>query len=211
MDVLVSTTWYNADGALISDPTIFDKGSGISPWLKDPSQQRVDINSFEDYKPQWNFMPRISFSFPISDEALFFAHYDVLTQRPTSSFFINPLTYYYFSEGSGTLANPNLKPMQTVDYELGFTQKLTNTSSFTITAYYNEVRNMIQMYRLTGAYPKDYSSFSNLDFGTIKGKDKKYPKTTRYGGEGEVDTYELLCRIVSMEIGGAASEPEAAP
>ena len=168
------TTWYNADGALISDPTIFDKGSGISPWLKDPSQQRVDINSFEDYKPQWNFMPRISFSFPISDEALFFAHYDVLTQRPTSSFFINPLTYYYFSEGSGTLANPNLKPMQTVDYELGFTQKLTNTSSFTITAYYNEVRNMIQMYRLTGAYPKDYSSFSNLDFGTIKGLTAEY-------------------------------------
>jgi len=166
--------WYNADGAPIASPTILDKGSGISPWLKNPDQQRVDINSFEDYEPQWNFMPRISFSFPISDEALFFAHYDVLTQRPTSSFFMSPLFYYYFNDVSGTMANPNLKPMKTVDYELGFTQKLTNTSSFTITAYYNEVRNMIQMYRLTGAYPKDYSSFSNLDFGTIKGLTAEY-------------------------------------
>ena len=166
--------WYNAAGALIASPTVLDKGSGISPWLVNPDQQRVDINSFEDYEPQWNFMPRISFSFPISDEALFFAHYDVLTQRPSSSYFINPLTYYYFNDVSGTLANPNLKPMQTVDYELGFTQKLTNTSSLTITAYYNEVRNMIQMYRLTGAYPKDYSSFSNLDFGTIKGLTAEY-------------------------------------
>ena len=167
-------TWYNAAGAIIASPTVLDMGSGISPWLSQPDQQRVDIKSFEDYEPQWNFMPRISFSFPISDEALFFAHYDVLTQRPTSSFFMSPLNYYYFNDVSGTLANPNLKPMKTVDYELGFTQKLTNTSSFTITAYYNEVRNMIQMYRLTGAYPKDYSSFSNLDFGTIKGLTAEY-------------------------------------
>ena len=168
------TTWYNANGAEIFDPTVLDMGSGISPWVKDPDQQRVDQNSFEDYKPEWSIMPRISFSFPISDEALFFAHYDVLTQRPTSSYFMSPLYYYYFNDVSSTMANPNLKPMQTVDYELGFTQKLTNTSSFTITAYYNEVRNMIQMYRLTGAYPKDYTSYSNLDFGTIKGLTAEY-------------------------------------
>ena len=39
-------------------------------------------NVFDDYKPETVFMPRIAFSFPISDEAQFFAHYDVLTQRP---------------------------------------------------------------------------------------------------------------------------------
>ena len=167
-------TWYNADGALISSPTVLDKGSGISPWLVKADQQRVDKDSFEDYEPTWTFMPRISFSFPISDEALFFAHYDVLTQRPSSNFFITPLTYYYFNENTSSIANPNLKPMQTVDYELGFTQKINNTSSFTITAYYREIRNMIQMYRLTGAYPKDYTSYSNLDFGTTKGLTAEY-------------------------------------
>ena len=170
----IDNTWYNADGAEIASPTVLDKGSGISPWIKNPDQQRVDKESFEDYKPTWNFMPRISFSFPISDEALFFAHYDVLTQRPSSSYFISPLTYYYFNDVSGSIANPNLKPMQTVDYELGFTQKLNNTSSFTITAYYREIRNMIQLYRLTGAYPKDYTSYSNLDFGTTKGLTAEY-------------------------------------
>jgi hypothetical protein len=39
-------------------------GSGISPFLLNPDQQRVDINSFEDYDPQLSVMPRISFSFP---------------------------------------------------------------------------------------------------------------------------------------------------
>ena len=164
-----NNTWYNEAGAEIADPTILDKGSGISPWIKNADQQRVDEASFKDYDPQWSVMPRISFSFPISDEALFFAHYDVLTQRPSSNLYMNPLNYYYFNDVSSTLNNPNLKPAQTIDYELGFTQKVTNTSSITISAYYRELRNMIQMYRFTGAFPKEYNSFSNLDFGTVKG------------------------------------------
>ena len=167
-------TWYNADGAEISDPNVLDKGTGVSPWITNADQQRVDINSFKDYDPSWSIMPRISFSFPISDEALFFAHYDVLTQRPSSSDYCSPLYYYNFNDVSGTLSNPDLKPAQTIDYELGFTQKVTNTSSLTITAYYREVRNMIQMYRFNGAYPKAYNSFSNLDFGTVKGLTAEY-------------------------------------
>ncbi len=169
------TTWYNADGAIVASPTALARGgTEPTPWVKNPDQQKVDQASFEDYKPSWDFMPRISFSFPISDEALFFAHYDKLTQRPSSAYFVTPLDYYYFTENSGSIANPNLRPMQTVDYELGFTQKINNTSSFTITAYYREIRNMVQMYRLTGAYPKSYTSYSNLDFGTTKGITAEY-------------------------------------
>ena len=33
---------------------------------------------------------------------------------------------------------------------------------------------MIQMYRFNGAYPKSYNSFSNLDFGTVKGLTASY-------------------------------------
>jgi outer membrane receptor protein involved in Fe transport len=167
-------TWYNEVGAEINDPTAIGMGAGSAPWLKDANQQTVDEKSFKDYDPAWSVMPRISFSFPISDEALFFAHYDVLTQRPTSAFYCSPLYYYRFNESSSTLANPNLKPQQTIDYELGFTQKVTNTSSLTITAYYREIRNQIQMYRFNGAYPKAYNSYSNLDFGTVKGLTASY-------------------------------------
>jgi len=166
-------TWYNAEGAEISDPTTLNAGSGVTAWVKKPEQSHVDVSSFKDYTPQWSVMPRISFSFPISDDALFFAHYDVLTQRP-SNIHTNIYDYYYFEQNSTTINNPALKPSQTIDYELGFTQKLTNSSSMTITAYYKELRNMIQMYRYTGAYPKDYSSYSNLDFGTVKGLTASY-------------------------------------
>jgi hypothetical protein len=36
------------------------------------------------------------------------------------------------------------------------------------------MRNMIQIFRFTGAYPRDYTSFSNLDFGTVKGITVEY-------------------------------------
>ena len=167
-------TWYNEVGAEVNDPTSIGMGAGSAPWLKDANQQTVNEKSFKDYDPAWSVMPRISFSFPISDEALFFAHYDVLTQRPSSAFYCSPLYYYRFNETSSTLANPDLKPAQTIEYELGFTQKVTNTSSLTISGYYHELRNMIQMYRFNGAYPKAYNSYSNLDFGTVKGLTASY-------------------------------------
>ena len=171
-------TWYNADGVEISDPNVLDMGTGVSPWINADyikmENRNVDKKSFKDYDPAWSVMPRISFSFPISDEALFFAHYDVLTQRPSSSFYCSPLYYLRFNENTDVLANPDLKPAQTIEYELGFTQKVTNTSSLTISGYYHELRNMIQMYRFNGAFPKAYNSFSNLDFGTVKGLTASY-------------------------------------
>ncbi len=167
-------TWYNAEGIEIQDPSLLDVGSGISPALVDPDQDRVSIESFKDYDPQINVMPRISFSFPISDEALFFAHYDVLTQRPTSNSYTSPATWYYFNFTGDQINNPNLEPTKTIDYELGFTQRLTGSSSITFTAFYREMRNMLQTYRFNGAYPKDYTSYNNIDFGTVNGITAEY-------------------------------------
>ena len=166
--------WFNASGAEIQDPTSLDVGSGISPYLVDPSLERPNVDAFKDYDPQWSVMPRIAFSFPISDEALFFAHYDVLTQRPTNSVFCDPSVYYYFDNVSGNINNPGLKPTQTIDYEVGFQQKLSNSSSLKLVTFYREMRDMLQIYRFTGAYPKDYTSFNNIDFGTVKGLTVQY-------------------------------------
>lgn len=169
--------WYNSDGTEIFDPNALDVGNGISPLLVDPDQSQVSTASFKDYEPEINVMPRISFSFPISDEALFFAHYDVLTQRPTSNIYASPAVWYFFENIQqifGALPNPALQPTKTIDYELGFTQKISNTSSLTITTFYREMRNMLQLFRFNGAYPRDYTSYNNVDFGTVKGLTLEY-------------------------------------
>ena len=39
----------------------------------------------------------ISFSFPISDKANFYANYDILAQRPPDATLATPMTSYFFS------------------------------------------------------------------------------------------------------------------
>jgi hypothetical protein len=162
--------WYNSQGLEVSDPTLLRGSQGIAPYLVDPSLTRTTVDAFKDYEPQITVMPRITFSFPISDEALFFAYYDVLSSRPTSGLRLN-LTDYYFiqAQGQSVLNNPNLKPELSVNYELGFQQLLNIRSSLKFSAYYREMRNQIQAYRFSEAYPVSYISYNNIDFGTVKG------------------------------------------
>jgi len=163
------SVWYNASGIEVEDPKTLEGPGGIAPWLLDPSLTTPTKDAFEDYKPQVNVMPRVAFSFPISDEASFFAHYDVLTKRPTSGFRFDPFDYQFIESRSATISNSNLKPETTVDYELGFQQVLTRTSSLKISAFYREQRNNVQLMNIFSAYPATYSTFGNRDFGTVKG------------------------------------------
>lgn len=180
--------WYNREGEEISDPSVLHASKVPNPWLVNPSENSVydDLNSssFKDFEPQVNISPRIAFSFPISDEALFFAHYDVLTQRPTGNNRMDLMSYLAFGAGNTNLFgayfdNPALKAEQTIDYELGFQQKLDNYSALKISAFYREMRNQIQSVQVIGAYPGNYYSFDNADFGTVKGFTVSYDLRTK--------------------------------
>ena len=169
-------TWYNSLGTEITDPDVLAVNTAYpAPWLKPNDNATGDdpfeltSEAFRDYNPAVNIMPRISFSFNISDEAVFFAHYDILTQRPTSSNRFSPIDYLFLESRNNLISNPDLRPEKTIDYELGFQQVLTKTSSLKISAYYKEMRDMIQVRNFTGAYPRPYKAFGNLDFGTVKG------------------------------------------
>lgn len=163
------SVWYNADGIEVEDPTVIKGTGGISPWLLNPGQRTPSADAFEDYKAQVNVMPRIAFSFPISDEASFFAHYDILTKRPTSGFRFDPFEYQFINQRSDIINNANLRPETTVDYELGFQQVLSKTSSLKISAFYREQRDNVQLINVFEAYPATYRTFGNRDFGTVKG------------------------------------------
>ena len=180
---VVTNKWFDADGNPLADPKVLadQAGGQVKPVLSgndsiksnnfDPSK------SFSDYKAQVNLMPRIAFSFPISDQANFFAHYDVLTQRPPARLRMDPTDYYFLQNNNQLpINNPNLKPEKNIDYEIGFAQVLNESqnSAITITAFYREMRNMIQVVRIGYAYPISYLTYGNIDFGTVKGLTFKY-------------------------------------
>lgn len=172
-------SWYDANGNLLVDSDPLQTANGIAPLLVDKENTNSeDITSaaFEDYKPQINIMPRIAFSFSISEDALFFAHYDVLTKRPTTGARLNPLDYYYLqSRGTSyVVSNPNLMPEKTIDYALGFQQVLSSSSSLKLETFYREMRDMVTAISYRDAYPATYTSYDNLDFGTVKGVTMTY-------------------------------------
>lgn len=171
--------WFNSFGQEISDAGALSAGTStgrVTPWIVDPdADSKVSVKAFKDYEPQISVMPRVAFSFPISDQAMFFAHYDIITKRPTSGLRMNPVDYLYIEKsGTSFISNPSLRPEKTVDYELGFQQALNDRSALKLSGYYAEVRDLVQSYRFTEAYPNTYYSYNNLDFGTVMGMTISY-------------------------------------
>ena len=174
--------WYNADGLPINDPNVLNVSKGVLPMLTNPDallngdalNKGLSVDAFKDYDPQVTVMPRISFNFPISDEAMFYAYYDVLAQRPNRNR-MDPIDYLFLAyKSAGTINNPDLKPQKTTNYEVGFKQTLTSSSALTINAFYREMRDMIQFTRVAYAFPMEYTTFGNIDFGTVKGLSLAY-------------------------------------
>lgn len=181
--------WFLPDGTPVNGPQEIE---GIRTGLVFPKYANPAVHesanfikedaftvetSFQDYEVQFNVMPRLAFSFPISDKANFFAHYDVLLQRPPSNALATALDYFFFVEraGGSTFNNPALRPERTVDYEVGFKTLLSQSSALTIAAYYKEMRDMIQQ-RTFFPVPlvNEYTTFDNQDFGTVKGFNLTY-------------------------------------
>lgn len=170
--------WYNRFGTEVaSGNSIAGSTGSVQPYLKDAAADiknpdKFDpYGTFEDYKPSIIVMPRLQFSFNLTDKALFFAHYDILAQRPQSRAIMDPTEYLFLLDNSATaINNPNLKPEKTIDFELGFKQKVSNTSAFTISAFYREFRDQVQARKITNSYPMtSYLTYGNIDFGTTKG------------------------------------------
>ncbi|MBL7936200.1 MAG: TonB-dependent receptor, partial [Bacteroidia bacterium] len=192
------TTWYNSEGKELSDPKGLVRDGKLTPWLKDADfadKNAFSVNAFKDYVPQINVMPRVAFSFPISDVANFFAHYDVLTQRPSDGLMrFDPKDYYFIGSTSSSpfITNSNLKPEKTIDYEIGYNQVLNQkkNAALKITAFYRELRDQITLVSLTNAYPKTYQTYANKDFGTVKGLSAEFD-LRRSGGISLTANYTL--------------------
>jgi hypothetical protein len=68
-----------------------------------------------------------------------------------------------------------LLPQKKIDYQIGFQQALTKRSALKLSAFYSEIKDLIQVTNVLGAYPQpSYQTNSNIDFGVIKGSTISY-------------------------------------
>ena len=153
--------WYDDGGNEVPGGDILL--TGAKPVAK---SGKVTEESFVDYEPQVTIMPRIGVSFPVTDQALFFARYGSVAQRPSSNSFTS---LSGMSRSTGRISNNALEPERTTEYEIGFRQRLTTRSALTISGFFRQIENLIQLDDLREAFPQGYSTYGNKDFGTVKG------------------------------------------
>ena len=156
-------TFYDANGAESNRQAITNLGTAAE--LEGAPQS----SAFEDYEPQVTFMPRIGVSFPVTDQALFFASYNVLSQRPTERSYLAPEYHVLISSGSA-FDNPALQPEKTTQYELGFRQRVGARAALQISGFYRTQQNKIGRRTLNASFPSPgYYGHFNVDFTTTKG------------------------------------------
>ncbi|MCB0733070.1 MAG: TonB-dependent receptor [Bacteroidetes bacterium] len=165
--------WFDANGIPINDPNSLANGTAngrIQPYLVDGSTEQLSAYSFRNYKAQNQLLPRLSFSFPITKEILVYTSYDKLAQNPAAGLTYTPYTTYFFMRNNpqGVVPNGELKARTKTEYNIGFKQNIGSYASLDLSAAYATIRNDFNLFRLEGAYPYSYTTYSNIDFSTVK-------------------------------------------
>jgi outer membrane receptor protein involved in Fe transport len=126
--------------------------------------------------------PRIGFSFPVTDRTVFHAQYGKFVQQSRlldsyagAAAISGVTTAGYWVTGGAR--GWGLLPERTTQYELGFSQVLSDVASFDVTAFYKDIRDQIQFIQVQpdpGSATQVYHSLANKDFTTSKGIEAKF-------------------------------------
>lgn len=154
--------------------------TGVESW-KDPARliinntNLVDDASFGPEKTYTIISPRLGWSFPVTDKTVFHAQFGKFVQMPRADDMFDGHTYVgRFLQGGNarTMPNPNLAPQTTIQYEVGLKQQIGDNASLSLTAFYKDEKDKIQLRVYFPEPGYGYASFfqlQNIDYGTIKG------------------------------------------
>jgi outer membrane receptor protein involved in Fe transport len=121
-------------------------------------------------------LPRLSFSFPVSDRTVFYTQFGKYVQMPSlnqlynSSYqfssWMNPNTRSFSGGSLGFAARPE----RTTLFEVGIRQVLTSNLAFTLTGFYKDNKDQLQLRRLYNSIGNPITlAYQNTDFATTKG------------------------------------------
>ena len=118
--------------------------------------------------------PRLGIGFPVTDKMVMHVNWGQFFQQPNLQDLY--VSYQFLEHKVKTggyfvgFGDPNLKPEQTTAYEVGLANQISNYAKLDITAYYKDVKDLVQIQTIA-SFPNSFSSYRNKDFATIKGID----------------------------------------
>ncbi len=142
----------------------FDQGEQVA--INDTSSPFIP--SFDPPKAKYSFLPRIGFSFPVTEKDLFYFNYGRFFQRPILVNVYNQVNQQIESSNS-IVGNPNLDPEETVQYEFGVRHQFGLNTLFTITGFFKDIDNLLQINQKFDENGLVYRTYFNDTYGTVKG------------------------------------------
>ncbi len=136
----------------------------------DPTNGIRLATDFEAAETAVQLSPRVGIAFPISRNGVLHVSYGHFFQVPRFSFiFTNSEFEVQLGDLETIMGNANLKPEQTVAYELGFQQGLTSTWKVELTVYYKDIKNLLGQEIINTRDKKVYARYINRDYGNTRG------------------------------------------
>lgn len=137
----------------------------------------IDESKLVDQPAISYVLPRISFSFPVTDKTVFYAMYGLYAQMPSLNQLYVGNTVLSRTVSVNTRGNAFLTPVgfllrpeRTTQYEVGFRQALTDNLAFTLTGFYKDLKDQLAVRTLISPNgTRVFTAYLNEDFGTVKG------------------------------------------
>ncbi len=161
----------------------FDPNTDIPSDPKNPQYNPLFPSGVERAKTQYQISPRLGIAFPISANGVIHGSYGHFFQIPNREhlyrgIFTRPDGKPSFTIISETgeqgaydviVGNPNLKAESTVKYEVGLKQAITSNLAIEFTAYYSDIRNLVDTELLETYDGKKYARYTNRDYANVRG------------------------------------------
>jgi outer membrane receptor protein involved in Fe transport len=190
--------YFEPDGSFLKDPNKINLLDELQPPFPDSLLQTASSKS--------QISPRIGLSYPITDKGAIHISYGHFFQIPPfENLYRNPnsripLTGDFPENIGNTIGNADLEPQQTIMYEIGLQQELTNELGVNVTGYYKDIRNLLSTEIFIKNEFRKFSKLVNKDYGAVKGLTLSFEK--RFG-DGFGATLDYTYQVAK----GNASDP----
>lgn len=187
------------------DPNIYDPflDENIYKNPNDPEDQKIEYTSEErrafmqkKVKAKTQISPRLGIAYPITDQGMIHFSYGHFFQMPEFQYLYDVPEFKLFSGGGRSIVgNPNLNAQRTVQYEIGFSQALTQKIGIDLTLFYRDIRDWV------GSGPPietvrevvSYAMFENKDYSNVRGITFKLDKRLSSNWSAQVDySYQVV-------------------
>lgn len=173
--------YYNYDplniAAFVQDRMDFEDlvvRAGLRLDYLDPNAyKRANPDNVEDTSRiaalvKYKLSPRLGISFPITVRTKFRFSYGHFFQTPAYRYLFDNISSAAYSRGNQIIGNPDLRAQQTIAYELGLEQQLSDVVIADLTAYYKDIFDLMGT-RFQPAVPMGYYPLVNEEYGSVRG------------------------------------------